>query len=197
MASARLLCIPQEGSPFEASGIGNYPTAFDTYNMLGIVTIDGEGLDEYDDDMREWNTPFQIHPMYKKNNSYWNSISEIIDKYYNTFPRLHTIRVYTRQNQHHFSYNKHTIGVGRRPTSPNGIICIWIEDQEYSNVSPLPKKKCVINTHVLLNYVDNPIEISKTSNLDIDIYHQEPIHIDKCRCYQCVSPNLSWTMANL
>lgn len=190
MTTAKLLCIPQEGDPFEASGIDNRPTAYDTYNMLGIVNNNGEGISEYDDDMKEFNTPFKINEMYMYNSN-WNSISKIIEKFYNTSPRLHTIRLYSRKNQHHFNYNKHTIG----DTRPKGPICIWITDNEYSNVKPLSKKKCVYN--VIWDYEDinednisynvSAIKMSKNSN-----------KFETTHWHNTSTPHpLSWTMANL
>lgn len=200
MVNSRLLCIPQDGSPFEASGIGTQPSTFDIYNMLGIVNIDGIGINDYDDDILELNTPFQIHPIYKKNNSQWKSISELIDKFYNTLPQLDTIRVYIRKNQHHFSTNKHTIGMGRRPTPPKGIICIWINNQEYLNVSPLPKKKWIFNEIWTYETIINDTKLQSHTceySIPTNINSVEQTLLEPCKYNSSTYYPLAWTMANL
>tara|TARA_B110001450_G_scaffold256636_2_gene287889 strand:- start:1050 stop:1607 length:558 start_codon:yes stop_codon:yes gene_type:complete len=177
-----LLCIPQEGIPFET--IGTHRARREENIQKDSVIMDLVSR-EFGEEVIP-SRPFLLNPQLSTYNKVWTSVEKIIEDMWVSEQPCNYISVFVSKNDHLYSYNKYVKGDNR----PKGNIYIWISSEEYNRYDhPLEKKYRRPNINTWVSYEETKLNFTtKTDNISVQEY---------CRCYTCLKPNLSWSMANL
>jgi hypothetical protein len=129
----KLLCIPQDGIPFEATGCGARASLQSIENDQYIIDL---VRCEFGDEIIP-SRPFHINPDLSTFNKVWDGVEKIIEDMWSSNNPEKNIRVFVSKNEHLYNYNKYVKGGGYRP---KGNIYIWICRNDYSIYEPLEQK---------------------------------------------------------
>lgn len=181
----KLLCIPQDGIPFEA--IGSHRARRSISSQPDRVIMELVKI-EFDDDIIPAR-PFSINPDLGTYNKTWLGVEKIIEVFNEDWLNGHArVCVFASKNYKLHGYNKYVKGDGYRPT---GKIYIWISSEEYSMYDLHLEQKFKKLVHPNIHTWSR-----KENKLNIPQKTSSPIQ-EQCRCYTCLKPNLSWALANL
>jgi hypothetical protein len=180
----KLLCIPQDGIPFEAIGSHRARRCSTTQPDLVIGDMVRR---EFGDDIIP-SRPLSINPILSTYNKVWGGVEKIIEDMWSGDHPTKRISVFVSKNDKLHGYNKYVTGDYR----PKGNIYIWISSEDYSmydhHLEQKYKKQVLPNIHAWVSYEETNFTFVPPNKSTIT---------EQCRCYTCLEPNLSWTMSNL
>ena len=176
-----LLCIPQDGIPFET--IGTHRARREENIQKDSVIMDLVRR-EFGEEVIP-SRPFSLNPQLSTYNNVWFSVEKIIENRWSSDRQCKKSRVFVSKNDKLHGYNKYVKGEYR----PKGNIYIWISSEEYNMYDHnLEKKYRNTNINTWVSYEETKLNFTTKTSSAMN---------EQCRCYTCLKPTLSWTMANL